>query len=159
MYGALEHWQCVVLMIISRLRELKLKVSMVGIAWQDVCLQAMLMRATVLTGQLHVRSRYGSTIVPPYITWHCARTWRASWSTVVVYVPHCPSTSYDHLNPITPHHTTPNPPADEIRREIELETARLLGPAHLGAVSAQPIHLRITSSQVPPLTLVDLPGR
>jgi len=45
---------------------------------------------------------------------------------------------------------------DEVRREIERETARICGPAQ--GVDSEPIHLRVHSPTVPTLTLVDLPG-
>ena len=46
--------------------------------------------------------------------------------------------------------------AEDVRVEIEAETARSLGPGK--AVSAEPILLTLRSPNVPNLTLVDMPG-
>ena len=48
--------------------------------------------------------------------------------------------------------------AGEIRQEIEDETERALGNIKVKAVSPDPIHLTVSSPNVPNLTLVDMPG-
>ncbi|CAD7695187.1 unnamed protein product [Ostreobium quekettii] len=47
---------------------------------------------------------------------------------------------------------------EQIRQEIEDETERALGNKATKAVSPEPIHLTVSSPNVPNLTLVDMPG-
>ena len=53
---------------------------------------------------------------------------------------------------------TPIPLSDDIRQEIDNETARYL-KAKGKSVSPDPIQLTIFSPNVPNLTLVDMPGK